>query len=58
MPTGGVRISNLHEWIEAGAVVVGTGGDLTKGAKAGDYCLVEKTAKEFVDAYRKAKENK
>lgn len=58
MPTGGVSIENLHEWIEAGAVVVGTGGDLTKGAKAGDYALVEKTAKEFVEAYRKAKETK
>lgn len=58
MPTGGVSVANLHEWIEAGAVVVGTGGDLTKGAKTGDYDLVEKTAKEFVEAYRKAKEKK
>lgn len=58
MPTGGVSIANLHEWIEAGAVAVGTGGDLTKGAKTGDYELVEKTAKEFVEAYRKAKEKK
>ena len=55
MPTGGVTIANLHEWIEAGAVAVGTGGDLTKGVKTGDYALVEKTAKEFVEAYRKAK---
>jgi 2-dehydro-3-deoxyphosphogluconate aldolase/(4S)-4-hydroxy-2-oxoglutarate aldolase len=54
MPTGGVTVDNLHEWIEAGAVVVGTGGDLTKGAKTGNYDLVEKTAKEFVEAYRKA----
>ncbi|NRT76605.1 bifunctional 4-hydroxy-2-oxoglutarate aldolase/2-dehydro-3-deoxy-phosphogluconate aldolase [Clostridium beijerinckii] len=56
MPTGGVSIANLHEWIEAGAFVVGTGGDLTKGAKTGDYNLVQRTAKEFMDAYRKAKE--
>lgn len=54
MPTGGVTVDNLHEWVEAGAVVVGTGGDLTKGAKTGDYDLVEKTAKEFVEAYKKA----
>ncbi len=58
MPTGGVTVANLHEWVEAGAAAVGTGGDLTKGAKTGDYDLVEKTAKEFVDAYRKAKEKK
>ncbi|GEA31465.1 bifunctional 4-hydroxy-2-oxoglutarate aldolase/2-dehydro-3-deoxy-phosphogluconate aldolase [Clostridium diolis] len=56
MPTGGVSIANLHEWIEVGAFVVGTGGDLTKGAKTGDYDLVQRTAKEFMDAYRKAKE--
>lgn len=58
MPTGGVTVDNLHEWVEAGAVVVGTGGDLTKGAKTGDYELVEKTAKEFVEAFRRAKEKK
>ncbi|WP_026888106.1 bifunctional 4-hydroxy-2-oxoglutarate aldolase/2-dehydro-3-deoxy-phosphogluconate aldolase [Clostridium beijerinckii] len=57
MPTGGVSVTNLHEWIEAGAVVVGTGGDLTKGAKTGDYDLVQRTATEFMNAYRKAKEN-
>jgi Entner-Doudoroff aldolase len=56
MPTGGVTVANIHEWIEAGAVAVGTGGDLTKGAKTGDFELVEKTAREFVEAYRKAKE--
>ena len=58
MPTGGVTVANIHEWVEAGAVAVGTGGDLTKGAKTGDFELVEKTAKEFVEAYRKAKEKK
>ena len=55
MPTGGVSVENLHEWIEAGAVAVGTGGDLTKGAKYGDYKLIEETAKRFVDAYKNAK---
>ena len=58
MPTGGVTVANIHEWVKAGAVAVGTGGDLTKGAKTGDYELVEKTAREFVEAYRKAKEKK
>ena len=58
MPTGGVTVANLHEWIEAGAVAVGIGGDLTKGVKTGDYELVEKTAREFVEAYKRAKEKK
>lgn len=37
MPTGGVNLSNVKDWIKAGAIAVGTGGDLTKGAKTGDY---------------------
>lgn len=31
MPTGGVDISNVKQWIEAGAVAVGAGSALTKG---------------------------
>jgi 2-dehydro-3-deoxyphosphogluconate aldolase/(4S)-4-hydroxy-2-oxoglutarate aldolase len=58
MPTGGVTVENLHEWIEAGAVVVGTGGSLTAGASTGDFEAVEKEARRFVDAYKKAKEKK
>lgn len=55
MPTGGVSLDNVHEWIEAGAVAVGTGSVLTKGAKTGDYELVTETAKKFVDAVKKAR---
>lgn len=58
MPTGGVNLSNAKDWIKAGAVAVGTGGDLTKGAKNGDYELVTKTAKEFVEAVKSAKSDK
>lgn len=55
MPTGGVNLDNIKEWIKAGAVAVGTGGDLTQGAKTGDYVLVTETAKKFVEAVREAK---
>ena len=55
MPTGGVTVENLHEWFKAGAVVVGTGGSLTKGAATGNYDAVEKEARRFMDAYREAK---
>lgn len=55
MPTGGVSLDNVQDWIKAGAVVVGVGGSLTAGAKTGDYDLVTKTAKEFVKRYREAK---
>ncbi|GMQ62687.1 MULTISPECIES: bifunctional 4-hydroxy-2-oxoglutarate aldolase/2-dehydro-3-deoxy-phosphogluconate aldolase [Vallitalea] len=57
MPTGGVSLDNVHEWIEAGAVAVGTGSVLTKGAKTGNYELVTETAKKFVDAVKEARKN-
>lgn len=55
MPTGGVTLDNLRDWVKAGAVAVGIGGELTKGAKIGDYSLVEKTAAQFVEEFRKAR---
>ena len=48
MPTGGVDTDNVCEWLKAGAVAVGTGSSLTRGAKNGDYKLVEDKAREFV----------
>ena len=57
MPTGGVNLENIKDWIKAGAVAVGTGGDLTKGAKTGDYELVAETAAKFVEEVRKARAN-
>lgn len=55
MPTGGVDVSNVHEWIKAGAVAVGAGSSLTKGAKTGDYALITKTAKEFIEKIKMAR---
>lgn len=55
MPTGGVSLENAHEWIEAGAVAVGAGSVLTKGAKTGNYDLVTETAKKFIDAVANAR---
>lgn len=56
MPTGGVKIDNIKDWIKAGAVAVGTGSDLTKGAKTGNYELVTETAAKFIEEVRKARE--
>jgi 2-dehydro-3-deoxyphosphogluconate aldolase / (4S)-4-hydroxy-2-oxoglutarate aldolase len=58
MPTGGVSLDNVKDWIKAGAVAVGTGGDLTKGAKTGDYELVTQTAAKFVSAVKAARAQK
>ena len=55
MPTGGVNLENVDKWIKAGAIAVGTGGDLTKGAKVGDYDLVTETAKKFIIAVESAR---
>lgn len=49
MPTGGVDVNNVGEWIKAGVVAVGAGSSLTKGAKTGDYDLITETAKKFVE---------
>ncbi|MCT4598036.1 MAG: bifunctional 4-hydroxy-2-oxoglutarate aldolase/2-dehydro-3-deoxy-phosphogluconate aldolase [Vallitalea sp.] len=57
MPTGGVSLDNVKDWIEAGAIAVGTGSVLTKGAKTGDYALVTETAKKFVEEVKKARAN-
>ena len=48
MPTGGVDVSNVDQWIKAGAVAVGAGSSLTAGAKTGDYKKITETAKEFI----------
>ncbi len=48
MPTGGVSIDNVSKWIEAGCVAVGVGGNLTAGAKTGDYASITELAKQFV----------
>ncbi|RIX60422.1 bifunctional 4-hydroxy-2-oxoglutarate aldolase/2-dehydro-3-deoxy-phosphogluconate aldolase [Paenibacillus nanensis] len=56
MPTGGVSLDNLKDWVKAGAVAVGIGSDLTKEAvKTGDLSLIEKKAASYMAAYREAK---
>jgi 2-dehydro-3-deoxyphosphogluconate aldolase/(4S)-4-hydroxy-2-oxoglutarate aldolase len=55
IPTGGVTLENVGDWIKAGCLAVGVGGELTKGAQKGDYDEVQETAKRFVDAIREAR---
>lgn len=55
MPTGGVNLDNVGEWIHAGCVAVGVGGNLTAGAKAGDYKSIEEIAKQFIAKVRAAR---
>lgn len=55
MPTGGVDVDNIDQWMKAGACAVGTGSSLTKGAKTGNYQAVTKKAEEFVAAVKAAR---
>lgn len=55
MPTGGVDVSNVGEWIKAGAVAVGVGSSLTAGAKMGDYDSIVKIGKQMIEEVRKAR---
>ena len=58
MPTGGVSVDNVGEWIKAGAVAVGVGGALTAGAKKGDYASITEIGKQLVAEVKKAREGK
>ena len=55
MPTGGVSLDNVDQWIQAGAVAVGAGSSLIKGAKTGDYDSIIQTAKQFIQKIKEAR---
>lgn len=55
MPTGGVSLENVAAWIKAGCSAVGVGGELTAGARTGDYVQVTETARAFIDRIRAAR---
>ncbi|PZD93207.1 bifunctional 2-keto-4-hydroxyglutarate aldolase/2-keto-3-deoxy-6-phosphogluconate aldolase [Paenibacillus sambharensis] len=55
MPTGGVSLSNLKDWVKAGVFAVGIGSDLTKEAVAKqDFSLITSKAQAYMEAYREA----
>jgi len=55
MPTGGVSIENVADWINAGAVAVGVGGNLTAGARTGDFASITQLARQFVEKIKEAR---
>ncbi len=57
IPTGGVSLENVHEWIGNGCIAVGIGGELTRGAQQGDFRLVTETARQFVRKIKEARLN-
>ena len=55
MPSGGVDVPNVADWLRAGCAAVSAGSSLTGAAKKGDYAGVTAKAKEFVQAVREAR---
>ncbi|WP_307864277.1 bifunctional 4-hydroxy-2-oxoglutarate aldolase/2-dehydro-3-deoxy-phosphogluconate aldolase [Agrococcus sp. TF02-05] len=57
MPTGGVTAENLADFLAAGAIAVGAGGDLLPRAalEAGDWDAIETRAARYADALRAAR---
>ena len=55
MPTGGVSIDNAAEWIRAGSVALGVGGNLTAGAKTGDFKSITDLTRRFIAAIAEAR---
>lgn len=56
MPTGGVNVENLGDWIKAGVFAVGIGSDLTKDAiETGNYALVRAKADQYMKTFKQAR---
>jgi 2-dehydro-3-deoxyphosphogluconate aldolase/(4S)-4-hydroxy-2-oxoglutarate aldolase len=56
-PTGGVNLETIGEFLRAGAVAVGVGGELVlkSAIAAGDYGRITALAKQFVEALARAR---
>ncbi|MBT2575147.1 bifunctional 2-keto-4-hydroxyglutarate aldolase/2-keto-3-deoxy-6-phosphogluconate aldolase [Bacillus sp. ISL-51] len=48
MPTGGISLNNMNDWLSAGAVAVGVGSDLTKAYQKGGYEAAVSLSREYV----------
>jgi 2-dehydro-3-deoxyphosphogluconate aldolase/(4S)-4-hydroxy-2-oxoglutarate aldolase len=47
MPTGGINLGNMNEWLAAGAVAVGIGSDLNKAYNTDGYRAVVELCKKY-----------
>jgi len=58
VPTGGVDVANVGDFLKAGCAALGVGSALVSNRilEQGDWALLTKRAKEFVEAARKARE--
>jgi 2-dehydro-3-deoxyphosphogluconate aldolase / (4S)-4-hydroxy-2-oxoglutarate aldolase len=60
MPTGGVTIANVHEWVKAGAVAIGIGSDLLdkKAIDEERYEVLTERATRLVENFQNARDKK
>jgi 2-dehydro-3-deoxyphosphogluconate aldolase/(4S)-4-hydroxy-2-oxoglutarate aldolase len=57
MPTGGVSADNVGDWLAAGAIAVGAGGELASAGDigSGDFAGIREKGRRFVAAIREAR---
>ncbi len=55
LPSGGVSLENINDWIKNGAVAVSAGSSLTAPAKTGDFEKIIDNARAFVEEVKKAR---
>jgi 2-dehydro-3-deoxyphosphogluconate aldolase/(4S)-4-hydroxy-2-oxoglutarate aldolase len=57
VPTGGITLENLGEWLQAGALAVGVGGELCSRRlmQAGDWEEITRRAQQFAMAARRGR---
>ena len=48
MPTGGVNLDNISDWVKAGVAAVGIGSNLVSPGANGNFDQVEENAKQYV----------
>ncbi|MFC4324276.1 bifunctional 4-hydroxy-2-oxoglutarate aldolase/2-dehydro-3-deoxy-phosphogluconate aldolase [Litchfieldia salsa] len=56
MPTGGVSLDNVGQWIKNGCVAVGVGGNLVAPAKTGNYDQITEYARQYTSKVKEARE--
>ncbi|MEK3854907.1 bifunctional 4-hydroxy-2-oxoglutarate aldolase/2-dehydro-3-deoxy-phosphogluconate aldolase [Cytobacillus sp. FSL H8-0458] len=55
MPTGGVSLDNVEEWIRNGCAAVGVGGNLIAPAINGDYEKITENARQYIQKVERAR---
>ncbi|RAS77988.1 bifunctional 4-hydroxy-2-oxoglutarate aldolase/2-dehydro-3-deoxy-phosphogluconate aldolase [Priestia endophytica] len=55
MPTGGVNLENIKDWIQNGCTAVGVGGNLIAPAKTGDFEQITLLARQYVEKVQEAR---